>query len=100
MRVGLHMSERTRHVIKRKSAVDGQGQLAGLDRWPEVSVCGVDDGAKLVGRARAKRHADVVYALERVEIEVEVARRPTQPTDIDDAPENRRRLHVHVGDAG
>ena len=60
----------------------------------------LDDGAHFLGRAGAEGDADIVDALQRMQVEVELALHAAEPADIDDAAEDGGGLHVLVGDAG
>src|SRR5690349_17809673 len=99
MGVGAHMRLRRRRLVEREDAVYRQRELAGLDQWPEIGMHATVDLAHLVERAGAEGDADIVDALQRVEIEVEIAGRAAEPSDIDDAAQYLRRLHIGVGDA-
>ena len=58
------------------------------------------DLAHLLDRARAEGDADVVDALQRVQVEVELALDAAEAADVDDAPEHGGGLHVRVRHAG
>src|SRR5580704_1787703 len=66
MLVGIHDRQRLSDVCELEGLVDRQGQLAGLDRRPQISAHQLDDLAHLLGRPGAEGHADIVDALERV----------------------------------
>ena len=78
----------------------GRLQLARLDGRPQVGAGRLDDGAHLLGAAGAEGDADIVDALQRMQVEVELALHAAQPADIDDAAEDGGGLHVLVDDAG
>ena len=99
MGIGLHVRKRLGGLSKREGLVDGQRQLARLDGRPQVGAGRLDDGAHLLGRARAEGDADIVDALQRMQVEVELALHAAQPADIDDAAQDGGGLHVLVGDA-
>ena len=98
--VGAHHGERIGHVFERKRLVDRQGELAGFDRRPQIGAHRSVDLAHLLGRARAERDADIIDALERVQVEIELALLAAEPADIDDAAEQCGRRQILVGDAG
>src|SRR5216683_7476490 len=85
MGVGAHMRLRRGRLVEREDAVDRQMKLPRLDQRPEIRAHPAIDLAHLVERAGAEGDADVVDALQRVEIEIEGAGGAAEPADIDDA---------------
>ena len=79
--------------VERERSIDRQLELAGANRVPQVGAHQPHDLAYLVERAGAERDADVVDALHRMEVEVELGLHAAEPPDIDDAAEHSRRLH-------
>ena len=65
---------------------------------PYVGAHGGVDGADLLHRAGAEGHADVIDALQRVQVEVELGGEAPEAAHVDDPPQHRRRLHGLIGE--
>src|SRR5580704_3276570 len=96
MLVSAHHGERVADIGKLEGLVDRQRQLAGLDGRPEVGAQQPVDFAKLLDAASTEGHSDIVDALERMLVEIELALHAAEPADIDDAAEDRRRFEIAV----
>src|SRR5882762_9787477 len=100
MGIGLHVRKRLGRLGQGEGLVDRQAELARLDGRPQVGAGCLDDGAHFIRRAGAESDADIVDALQRMQVEVELALHAAQPADIDNATQQGGGLHVLVGDAG
>src|SRR5580704_6874047 len=96
--VGVHLGEGVDDIGKLVGFVDRQAELAALDRRPQIGAHGLDDVADLFGRAGAEGDADIVDALERVQVEVELAHRAAETPYIDDTPEQCRSFEIADSD--
>src|SRR6266852_2574445 len=85
MLVRAHMRLRLDRVVEREAAVDWKPQLAGRHRIPKVRAHAAADLAHLLERAGAERHADIVDAPQRMQIEIKLGLGAGEPADIDDA---------------
>ena len=56
-----------------------------------------DDLTGLLNGAGSERHPDVADALERMQIEVELALGPAEASDVDDPATHGGRFHVPLG---
>src|SRR6185436_16758967 len=72
MGIGLHVRKRLGGLGEGEGLVDGQRQLARLDGRPQVGAGRLDDGAHFFGAAGAEGYTDVIDALQRMQIEVEL----------------------------
>src|SRR5690606_33735414 len=99
MPVRAHVVERRRRLVQREDAIDGKAKLAAGERVAEVLAAATDDFAHLLDRACAERDADIRHALQRVQIEVELALEAAEAPDIDDPPADRGSPQILVGDA-
>src|SRR6185437_6515048 len=87
MRVGAHMRLRRHGVVEGEGAVDGERQFAGLDGVPQIGAHQADDLAHFLERAGAEGDADIVDALQRMQVVVELTLGAAEAADIDDAAE-------------
>ena len=81
------MRKRRRCLCEREAAVYRQVQDSRLDGAPQIGAHAAIDLAHVLGRTRAEGDADVVDALQRVQVVVEFALCTAQPAGVDDAPE-------------
>ena len=100
MLVRLHVRERRCGLVERESAIDGQRQLAGFDRRPQVRAHAAVDFADLLDGASAEGDADVVDTAQGVKVEIELTFGAAETPDIDNAAANGGGFHVVVGNAG
>ena len=98
MLVGFHVRKRLADVGEVVDLVDRQLQLAALQRAPDVLADLVKNLADLLDGAGAEGDADIGDASRRVQVEIEIGMRATEPANIDDAALDFGRRQILVGD--
>jgi hypothetical protein len=92
------MRERPADVAKIVNLVYRQLQLSRFHRAPDVLANLVKDLADLLDGAGAEGDADIGDASRRVQVEIEIGMRATEPANIDDAALDFGRRQILVGD--
>src|SRR6266542_5266870 len=93
MLVLAHMRLRRHGFGKREAAVDRQLELARGHCIPQIGAHAASNLAHLLECSGAKGYTDIINAPQSMEIEIELGLHAGEPADVDDAAENRRRLH-------